>query len=152
MPELEASKRAAAAARDFKTAAEVAAEAKAAAAEAAAADERVAALKQQAAAAADEEQQLQAAAAEAEAAVSAAATAAAKARWRGLLGAHAELQKELASADEGSGAAGESASGRWGAAGWEPACVALRPATTRQPRPAPGGCRRPALRAGRSGS
>jgi hypothetical protein len=107
VPELEASKKAAAAARDFKAAGEAAAEAKAAAAEAAAAEERSATLKEQAAAAAAEEQQLQAEAAEAEAALAALSLAAARARWRGLLGAHAELQKQIAHVGDGGADGGE---------------------------------------------
>ena len=84
------------AARDFKAAGDAAAEAKAAAAEAEAAEQRASALKQASAVVEAEEQQLAQQAGEAEAAVAAASAAAAKARWRGLLGAQAELQKQLA--------------------------------------------------------
>jgi multidrug resistance efflux pump len=101
LPELEATKKAAAAARDFKAAAEAAAEAKAALAEATAAEERAAALKQQTAVAAEEEDRLHHEATLAEAAVSQALAEAARARWRGLLGARAELQKQLSRAAGG---------------------------------------------------
>ena len=95
------------AARDFKSAGDAAAEAKAAAAEAEAAEQRAAVLKQSSAAVEAEEQQVAQQAGEAEAAVAEAAAAAAKARWRGLLGAQAELQKQLARA----GPEGRSADG-----------------------------------------
>ena len=107
LPELESTKRAAVAARDFKAAGDAAAEAKAAAAEAEDAEQRAAALKQSSAAVEAEEQQLAQQAGEAEAAVAEASAAAAKARWRGLLGAQGELQKQLARAGpEGSSTAG----------------------------------------------
>lgn len=105
IPELEKTKKAAAASRDFKAAAEAAAEAKAAAAEAEDAEQRAAELKQKAGAVEAQERVLQEEVAEAEAAVAAAVAAAAKARWRALLGAHAELQKQaVRSKAQGAGA------------------------------------------------
>lgn len=121
------------AARDFKAAGDAAAEAKAAAAEAEASEQRAAALKQTSAAVEAEEKQLAQQAGEAEAAVVEAAVAAARARWRGLLGAQAELQKQLARAgqdgrsSDGPDNTGESAAGceQLGGGGAAVCCVPL---------------------------
>ena len=102
-PELEAKKKAAAAARDFKAAAEAAAEAKVAAADVDASRQLAVSLQQQVAALQGEEQQVAERAQQAEAAVAAAVAAATKARWRGLLGTHAELHKQLVVLQGGGG-------------------------------------------------